>query len=231
MGVTGTLRDGRSRALCIVLWSVVCLGGVFAVPERIRHPFLTSSACRTRERGRAAHETQPQASPMRPRRGQAAPASEAPDQPHLKPLTRRDRRPSVRTGHAKRRLRPRRAPAGAEEGALPRERAPLVTCTLPRRLPARNPNPASVRPECRAGLSRPRNAPPPARSRLRGRSPASIRPMKPFDGISLLRSGMLQPRCGRRNRRSSTVPRSRRRQLGEPRSPRPGQSGGPCCPG
>ena len=32
----------NSRALCIVLWSVVCLGGVSAVPERIRHPFLTS---------------------------------------------------------------------------------------------------------------------------------------------------------------------------------------------
>ena len=31
----------NSRALCIVLWSVVCLGGVSAVPERIRHPFLT----------------------------------------------------------------------------------------------------------------------------------------------------------------------------------------------
>ena len=44
MGVTGTLRDGRSRALCIVLWSVVCLGGVFAVQERIRHPFIT---CKT----------------------------------------------------------------------------------------------------------------------------------------------------------------------------------------
>ena len=55
----------------------------------------------------------------------------------------------------------------------------------------------------------------------RGHSPASIirrtPPMRLLKSFSPLRSGMLRPRCGRRNRRSSRWQQSHRRAVREPR--------------
>lgn len=62
----------NSRALCIVLWSVVCLGGVSAVPERIRHPFLTCKTLPTPNSGELHTNPSPIPIPYTPGRGELA---------------------------------------------------------------------------------------------------------------------------------------------------------------